>query len=887
MKSRLATLLAVPVLLSAVAAPGIAQEATTPASAASGLSDTGARAFSELAGCISDRDAVLVSFVVDESMSLRETDPDASRTDALLTAFDALAALNDGAAGKSVEANVSSFAVDVSEQVPWGRVTGSHLERLEDFATRAADLNGGLGTDHRKGLDAARRDLQTRAAQLEAEGVSSCQAVVFFTDGELDVDDKRGNAAAQSELCDQSGIADGLRQQGATVIAVSLLPEDASADDTGDRTLLQAVAEGEAPGQTCGVAPIPNTSSAGAYLPASGASSLASVFATALSRAEGYGDGPGVECPGPGCPDGRFEFPVDPGVDSVRLLARSIDGAPVALSLVLPDGTTVALPADTTLDESGVTGAWRGQLAQLTADVNEAGTGNWTVLIDGGRAEVQAFYLTRFTATTSDAEAFLRAGETTSVPLNISRAAGANVRLEDYSDLKVTARIDGGEAQPLSRVGAMWELQAPLPESGFPTEVPVTVDVSATTAQSGIELPVASTSFAIPVRPPTAFPSLESAALTFNVEGTAPASASLEARGSDDGPTTIQINDVRATGPASAGELRFAHPVDPIDLDAGEPYTIAITLEPENAADGTASGEASITLRGANGEETVQTVPVEASLVRPVNEAIRWPLVVAFTLLSIAVPYALVLLFTGRSARFANTTTARAYTVPVMVRPTGLDGRDDGARLVVDGDRHAGRLNATQPHAKRLSVPATTVALSASLKKWPPHAVRPTASATAGPQSWIAALDMSRDAFVGPDDTVPVSLGMGDTALLVGTPADSLAGPTHTGAADRPVPATLVLLRLDPSRQTFDSWREDTLMALRQFPDWQLLHERLATRLRARSGPDGPTSPPPPTTPTGPPPPGDLAPSAPGWGPPPPGAAMTPGGGNTPPPPTW
>jgi hypothetical protein len=825
----------------------VAVAPSAPAAAAAGASTpvppTASRALSDLGGCIASNDALLVKFVVDESKSLRETDPDDLRSDALATAFDALAA---GAGDKRVEASVSTFAVDVVERVGWGPVDGRHLTRLHDLAAGSAELDGGSGTDYRTGLDRARGDLRARAAELAAEGVTTCQALLFFTDGGLDVDDTTGNVAAERELCTPGGIADALRRQGATVIALSLLPEGTGKGAADGRALLQAVAEGRAGATTCGTHPIAPEAALGAYLPVSGASSLAAMFAEAMARAEGYGGGHATSCPDQGC---RLEIPVDAGVDSVLLLARATGDVP-ALSLTLPNGTTVDVPATGAVDQAGIAGGWRGPLAQLAGDVREAGPGSWQLTVDGGAADVQALYLTRFSVAPADASAFARAGETTPVRLRLTRADGQPVVADDYQQLSVAAQTGDGEPRPLVADGEDWLVDVPVPRAGFPTEIPLGVSVDAVSAPSGLELPPVTNRLRIPVRPPQSFPVVESSALEFDVSGTEPATAALRIRGSDDGPTSVRVDSVAVSGPSTAGMLHVDHPAEPVMLAAGEEQQVPIVLAAEHAADGTGDGTATVTLQGANGEQTTMTVPVHVSLVRPVNEAVRWPLVVLLTALSVLVPYVLMLLFSRRSARFQNTGTARVYVVPVAVTPTGIQSRDPSDPTLVDADRHGAAVRPSQPRSRRLTVPAAPgLALSAGPRAWPPHLVQPRAVATAPSPGRIAAVDLARSSVSGPRDSVPVSLGLADTALVVVGTGVGDERDHDPSSPDRPVPATLVLFRLDPELEPFDSWRQHVTLALRTLPDWRVLYEALSAP-GAPAGERAPRgSPPPPRTP--------------------------------------
>lgn len=70
-------------------------------------------AFSDIAGCISTSDNVLVSLVVDESLSLRDTDPDDLRVQGITTAIDSLQALSESLGDDTrVHVSLSTFARD-------------------------------------------------------------------------------------------------------------------------------------------------------------------------------------------------------------------------------------------------------------------------------------------------------------------------------------------------------------------------------------------------------------------------------------------------------------------------------------------------------------------------------------------------------------------------------------------------------------------------------------------------------------------------------------------------------------------------------------------------------------------------------------------------------
>jgi len=245
--------------------PAAAMPSAVPSTADAQVSVAGDRAFSEIAGCVSNADSLLASVVVDESGSLRSTDPRNMRVPAITSAIDALQELKASAPGRlSVEVSMSTFARGYDRLVGWGELNPRHADRLRAAATdELPQRNSGDATDYRQALKGSQRQLDTRAEQLA--GKSVCKVMLWFTDGALDVES--ATATAAEELCRRQGIVDAVRRDQVSVVALALFTAGGGVTDA-QRDQLRAVAEGTGQAVPCGKTPIPADASSGVYLSA-------------------------------------------------------------------------------------------------------------------------------------------------------------------------------------------------------------------------------------------------------------------------------------------------------------------------------------------------------------------------------------------------------------------------------------------------------------------------------------------------------------------------------------------------------------------------------------------------------------------------------------------
>jgi hypothetical protein len=278
---------------------------STPAAPAAETQD----AFAEIAGCISGADNVLVSVVVDESLSLRETDPTALRVEGITSAVDSLEQLAATTPGVNVEVSLSTFARSFSTLLDWQTLDQDSAEQLRDKAV--AELpkrDAGDATDYRQALLGAKQTLQDRSRELNDD--AACKVLLWFTDGALDVDSATGQAAA--EICQPGGIADLVRHAGINVVALALFTPGADVSDA-QRDQLRAVTEGRGRATSCGTVPLQSDDAHGVYLPADDPAALQLLFAGAGALVAGGTSAGTIMCPGTNCPRGRYELRIDPG----------------------------------------------------------------------------------------------------------------------------------------------------------------------------------------------------------------------------------------------------------------------------------------------------------------------------------------------------------------------------------------------------------------------------------------------------------------------------------------------------------------------------------------------------------------------------------------------
>jgi len=488
-------------------APGPAA-AAGPGSAGSGSSAVADRAFAEVAGCVSGADTLLASIVVDESASLRSTDPRAMRVSAITTAVDALQELRSSTSGRlDVQVSMSTFARGYDNLVGWGKLNAQQADRLRTTAARVLpQRDSGNATDYRKALQGAQGQLDDRASQVGSDSV--CKVMLWFTDGALDVDAATDVAAQQ--LCRPRGIADAVRRDQISVITLALITPGSSVTPA-QRDQLRAVAEGTGNSVTCGTTPIPSDASSGVYLSANDPEALRRMFAGATAFISGATGGPSVTCPGPGCAGGRFSFVAEPGVGGFRVVADvgSNGRAPV---LVGPGGTRMVLPTvgsrsaavpGGTVDAFGRDGL---VTATMSAAAMPSTPSRWTLDLGrtGGAVDLYWYWGAGMHVNAPK----LVAGSTSHIRGALTGTDGQPLDPAAYRSLDVVTKVGGRAVSAKVAADGSFVSDVNLPARSGHSEEVVNVVARARTRGSGLVLGPLSFTDAVPVTLPPAFPQL-------------------------------------------------------------------------------------------------------------------------------------------------------------------------------------------------------------------------------------------------------------------------------------------------------------------------------------------------------------------------------------------
>jgi hypothetical protein len=685
---RLVRLLASGAAVLAAVAPGLAMPLSASAVGPS-VSAAIDRGFAQIAGCVSGADTLLAAVVVDESGSLRSTDPRAQRVPAITTAIDALEDLRASTSGRlDVQVSMSTFARGYTTLVGWGELNGRHARRLRSTAAHELPRrDSGDATDYRQALQGAQRQLDSRARHLSSD--SACRVMLWFTDDALDIGSPAATATAARELCRARGIVDAVRRDQISVIALALFTQGGSVTAQ-QRDQLYAVAEGRGASTVCGSTPIPSDASSGVYLSADDPEALRRLFAGATALMSGATGGPAVTCPGPRCPAGRFSFGVDAGVGGFRLVADVGTGgaAPV---LRTPDGQAIQLPSAGSMQYAvtggGVDAFSRDGLTTvtMTSDALPTRRTRWTLDLGraGGAVDVYWFWGTSLRLDVPE----LAAGGANEIRGALTGHAGTPVDPRLYDKLTIRTTVGSKAARATVNPDGSFMADVVLPAESGRTQATVEVVAQARTAGAGLVLGPLSLADTVSVTLPPAFPSLAPDRLDLPaVEGVESRSAVVDVTGTKLGPTSVCFAGSSVAGPTGRIDATAAGP-ECLRLGAGARGQLSVDLAPSVAADGLASGDLQFEVTGAADAGTVQVgIPTEFDMIRPVDESIRWLLVALLVTAALLVPVLLLLLAEWLLCRFVVTPTHQRAAVPVRLTEDGPERLSGGADLLTTRD---------------------------------------------------------------------------------------------------------------------------------------------------------------------------------------------------------
>jgi len=571
-----------------------------------------------LSRCVQSNGRLSVLMLIDESGSLRQTDPFDQRLDGIRAALTGLADLSDTPVdGRQPEVSVlmAGFYGLVHPDPKredasglWKPVTHGDVDRLLEEAGRYEDLNHGRATDYVTALTAAREALAARAAEETEDGGSPCQALIWFTDGRYALPQRVGKhgvglplhlfyapgirldeagageravAAGKQYMCRPDGLMDHLQQDGVirftVALSTELAPEDAA--------FLDAATTGAGGGQRCGAHLSPLS---GEYLNASNGDRLFFVFAGLLGSIPPVHEKP--ICPEElSCVRGMTTFETVPGLS--RFLIRASGGpersgeGPQALNLRLegPGGDAVTLkpdgPGEVSVAGAAVSQRWISQrIVEVQGDFpaqSHAWLGRWSyAFIDPTtspqRPPGKSFSAVQLFADLEPAvkgDPVLIRGAPTRLRFQLVRGSAPDTPVTS-GPLIQSAHLIATVDDPVAGTSMHVPVQGPGPDGTFTAKVKMPshstagfayLGLTATfSAKGGTPIAPQYRSFDLPVRfpPGQGFPTISPTSLELpSLRGTGSVEGRFTVRGSSVAAGCVWVGAPKVSAPAGAGRV--------------------------------------------------------------------------------------------------------------------------------------------------------------------------------------------------------------------------------------------------------------------------------------------------------------------------------------------
>ena len=362
-----------------------------------------------------------VLFVLDESGSLKEHDPENMRVEGTVKALEALKQLADRFGDDfDIDVAIHGFSggqattdLPYRDDNPW--LPFDDFDDLIDDAKGFTSRNAALYTDYRAAIRGA-----IQAFDKHDPGQKGCKALIWFTDGVYDSENNTGLTPSEiaeitGGLCEANGLVDQLRQRAITTIAIGLSNE--STGNPPDLSLVEAIASGDAvtpenpnlvlPDGKCGTRP-----GTGDLHQEKDPEKLIEIFEGILADSlfesaevrphdpAGEGGHPLLPC----TPEGSmctFEFFLNSGVNQFTAYFKLPPASGLTASLDPPGDDTV--PVDITNPDGpldgipGITGesptrSWR-KLTGIADQADGIWTGVWQIRFEGpGAAKAKASF---------------------------------------------------------------------------------------------------------------------------------------------------------------------------------------------------------------------------------------------------------------------------------------------------------------------------------------------------------------------------------------------------------------------------------------------------------------------------------------------------------------
>ncbi len=658
---------------------------------------TSSRSISDLRGCLTATPVLNVYYLVDASRSLWDengipgSDPGYVRADLLANSLREIAGLTGAKLPHPVKVNfaLGFFGSTFSAGLPWTPVDTATSE------SAAAAINDSIRTQQSLGATNWKAGIENAQAALQSAPEKGCDALIWFTDGIIDLGDTAQTTQALADLCGQPvrGVAPSstpgafaeLRQSGVSVFGV-LYNNGGSVEDP-LKDYMKPLVEGtgdvrEVNGPfRCGSQSPGEGDRAGQFIEAQNTGDLAQLFME-LTALIGGGSSSSI------AEDGSFV--IDPGVTRFEIITSA---NPSDISLASPHGA-IALGGPQCVVQS-VSAASK---LDCTIDL-EADYGVWKI---SGAAPSQSKLLI-FGGLVIDAQPVtgVIADKETTLSVDISvENPGFNSRENYIFDLTLYRYTPSGTFEEFATTTSSsledgtWSVPYSSP-GDMASEEFRWVTSNLRTAASALALSDVSTQLVFPITLPAEFPTVSPATLVMSsldghngeatgaieVDGPTKGAEAQVCFGPNFSPTILSDAGERKdqwvwTATDAAGNLLG----DCVTVLSGEKIVINVSAQNQVAANSQVKASLPLELKSSNGTKLERIVSISFTTTRLLNSGVLALTLALLLILGLILP--LLLLYV------VNKLTTRVEYGSYVLR-SALDASlaPDGVKILVASEK--------------------------------------------------------------------------------------------------------------------------------------------------------------------------------------------------------